>query len=111
MCPYASDVCCVVCDVYVVSATIPKRFLAACKGDTTKALAKWNACKAWRAKHDIDHILTRPYPKWDVIKKCYPQAIHGRGLKGEPLSIETPGAHTTQHILHIPPPLACVFPF
>lgn len=98
---------CDVCDVCVVSATIPKRFLAACKGDTTKALTKWNACKAWRAKHDIDHILTRPYPKWDVIKKCYPQAIHGRGLKGEPLSIETPGTHTT-YFTHAPSAGLCI---
>lgn len=73
---------------------MPARFLADAKGDVAKARAKWEACKAWRKAHDVDGILQRPHPKWDVIKRCYPQALHGRGLKGELISIEVPGTRT-----------------
>jgi len=61
---------------------LPPTFLNAEKGDVEKAQARWTKTLAWRKANNVDHILSQPHPKFDLIKKMYPQAFHYKDKQG-----------------------------
>ncbi|DAZ96283.1 TPA: hypothetical protein N0F65_008316, partial [Lagenidium giganteum] len=68
-----------------------QRFIAAEKGDEEKGRQRFANTLEWRKENDIDHILVKPHPKFDTIKKYYPQYFHGRAKKGNPVYYERAG--------------------
>lgn len=50
--------------------TIPPKFVDGCQGDMVEARRRWDITRAWREEYDLDHILEKPHPTFDIIKKC-----------------------------------------
>lgn len=57
---------------------IPERFLRMQKGNREKAKAAFAHTIQWREDHEVDTILKRPHPKFDLCKKIFPVYIPGR---------------------------------
>ena len=49
--------------------TIPPKFIDGCQGDMVEARRRWDITRAWREEYDLDGILAKPHPTFDVIKK------------------------------------------
>lgn len=61
---------------------IPKRFIRMQKGNLEKAIAAYNATSLWRAAHDVDSILSKPHPGYDVFKRVIPHFFCGPDCAG-----------------------------
>jgi len=56
---------------------LPQRFLNMQKGNREKAKAAFEHHLEWRKEHQVDDILKRPHPKFDMCKKIFPVYIPG----------------------------------
>mmetsp|Transcript_10800 Transcript_10800/g.16176 ORF Transcript_10800/g.16176 Transcript_10800/m.16176 type:complete len:368 (+) Transcript_10800:82-1185(+) len=56
---------------------LPKRFLNMQKGNREKAKIAFEHHLEWRREHQVDDILKRPHPKFDMCKKIFPVYIPG----------------------------------
>ena len=74
-----------------VHGPIPKRFVEGCKGDLDEAQRRWVITAEWRRREGVDRLLAEPHRKFDAIKPCFPQYIHGRALNGCYIYYERPG--------------------
>lgn len=70
---------------------IPTRFLKMQKGNREKAKAAFAATVQWREKHEVNNILSRSNPKFDVCKAIFPIYIPGRDAAGNLVVIQRPG--------------------
>lgn len=57
---------------------VPRRFIAAEKGNTVKARNRYLKTMQWRKAERVDDILMEMHPHFTTIKKYYPQYFHGR---------------------------------
>lgn len=73
---------------------IPGRYLRMQKGNRVKAKAALEATLAWRKEHNVDTILSRPHPKYDVCKRACPQYFCGRDPTGVSVCVESCRADT-----------------
>lgn len=67
------------------------RFLAAEKGNQSKAVTRYLATVQWRKELQVDTVLRRHHKHFFAIKRLYPHAYHLRSEKGWPVSFEKPG--------------------
>ena len=56
---------------------LPQRFLKMQKGNRKQAKAAFEHHLEWRKEHQVDDILKRPHPKFDMCKKIFPVYIPG----------------------------------
>jgi hypothetical protein len=70
---------------------IPGRFLRMQKGNRIKAKHALDATLEWRACHNVDSILSRPHPKYDVSKRVLPHYFAGRDPTGHVIFVQRPG--------------------
>ena len=70
---------------------VPQRFVVGCKGDQDEARRRWVLTAEWRRAEKVDGMLREPHPKFDAIKPCFPQYIHGRAYNGCYIYYERPG--------------------
>ena len=57
---------------------IPTRFLNMQKGNRQKARAAFEHTVQWRKENNVDSILKRPQPKFDLCKRVFPVYVPGR---------------------------------
>ena len=70
---------------------IPGRFLRMQKNNRPKAKAALEHTLAWRKQHDVDTILSRPHPKYDICKRVLPHYFAGRDPTGHVIFVQRPG--------------------
>jgi CRAL/TRIO domain len=70
---------------------IPRRFLAMQHGNREKAKKALEATIEWRKGSNIDSILARPHPKFDVCKKVFPHYFCGRDDTNHVILLQRPG--------------------
>ncbi|OQR87093.1 phosphoinositol transporter [Achlya hypogyna] len=80
------------CDDAAGGDDVPRRFLVAEGGDPVKAAARYADTLAWRAKNDMDSMLTRVQPQYHTIRRFYKQGIHKTDKLGHPIFIEKMGS-------------------
>jgi len=56
---------------------LPSRFLMMQKGNREKAKVAFEHHLQWREEHQVDDILKRPHPKFDLCKSMFPVYIPG----------------------------------
>lgn len=78
---------------------VPPTFVEAEKGDADKARARWERTLAWRREQEVDQALQRPYPKFRLFKRLYPQAFHFRDREGHVVFYELLGRLQVQALL------------
>jgi hypothetical protein len=57
---------------------IPARYLQMKNHNREQAKAALQSTLSWRREHDIDTILVKPHPKYDVCKSVFPHYFCGR---------------------------------
>ena len=70
---------------------IPDRFLRMQKGNRQQARDAYVATVQWRLENDVDTILSRAHPKYDICKKIFPHYFAGRDPAGHPIVVQRPG--------------------
>lgn len=70
---------------------IPGRFLRMQKGNRAKAKAALEQTLAWRKEHQVDIILSKPHPKYDVCKRILSHYFSGRDPTGHVIFVQRPG--------------------
>jgi hypothetical protein len=70
---------------------IPDRFLRMQKGNRQQARDAYVATVQWRLENDVDSILSRVHPKYDICKKIFPHYFAGRDPEGHPIVVQRPG--------------------
>ena len=70
---------------------LPTRFLNMQKGDREKAKAAFIATVNWRKEQDVNTILKRPHPKYDLCSKVFPVYIPGRDVSNNIIIIQRVG--------------------
>lgn len=70
---------------------IPTRFLNMQKGDREKAKAAYEHTVQWREEHEVNDILKRPHPKFDLCKKIFPVYIPGKDQQGHIVVVQRVG--------------------
>jgi len=70
---------------------IPDRFLRMQKGNRDKAKAAFEHTVKWRDDHEVDTILKRPQPKFDLCKKIFPVYIPGRDRQNHVVVVQRVG--------------------
>lgn len=69
-----------------------KRYVAACKGDVSRALSRLEETARWRKANDVDNILDDQHlPYFSSLKKHYVHALIGRTRDGLPILVEGMG--------------------
>lgn len=71
--------------------SIPGRFLRMQKDNRAKAKHAVDLTLAWRAEHQVDKILGRPHPKFDLCKIVLPHCFLGRDTTGHVIFCQRPG--------------------
>ncbi|KAL3816756.1 hypothetical protein ACHAXA_004908 [Cyclostephanos tholiformis] len=71
---------------------IPTRFLLMKKNDRVEARVAFESTLAWRREHDVDTVLSRPHPKFDVCKAALPHYFPGRDPHGNVILVQRPAA-------------------
>lgn len=66
-------------------------YVAACGGNTDRALQRLQATIEWRCEHEVDSVLESPIPRFFEIKDAYQHGIIGRDFKGRPIVYEAIG--------------------
>lgn len=72
------------------STETPLRFLRAGKNDAAEGRRRYEMTLAWRRKVGMDYQIRSPNPKFELIKRHYPQYYHLRGRNNEPVWYERP---------------------
>lgn len=70
---------------------IPGRFLRMQKGNRKKALKALKTSLDWREKYQVDTVLNRPNPYFDIGKAVQPAVFLGRDPKDHVIFIQRPG--------------------
>jgi hypothetical protein len=68
--------------------TIPPKFIDGCQGDMVEARRRWDITRSWREEFDVDSILSKPHPKFDIIKKHWPHFFLPAAKNGDPVYVE-----------------------
>ncbi|GKZ00434.1 hypothetical protein MPSEU_000996000 [Mayamaea pseudoterrestris] len=66
------------------------RYLRMQLGHRDDAMQAIQATLAWRKEHDIDHLLLRPQPKFDVCKAVFPHCFIGRDKFNHVILLQRP---------------------
>lgn len=69
---------------------IPTRFLQMKKGDRDEAKEAFAIHLEWRRELDVDTMLARPHPKYDVCKALVPHYFAGRDPHGNIVFVQRP---------------------
>jgi hypothetical protein len=69
---------------------IPDRYLRMQCNRREDAKAALAATLQWRQREDIDHLLQRPQPKFDVCKAVFPHYFAGRDLEDHVIFVQRP---------------------
>ena len=69
---------------------IPTRFLAMKKGEREEAKEAFENTLAWRKEFDVDTILARPHPKYDLCKALVPHYFAGRDPHSNIVFVQRP---------------------
>jgi len=69
---------------------IPSRFLNMKKGDREGAKEAFEGHLAWRKENDVDTVLSRPHPQFDVCKAMAPHYFAGHDVKGNIVFVQRP---------------------
>ena len=70
---------------------IPRRFIKTEKGNVENANAAYKATLSWRTSNDVDSILGRPHPTYDIFKKVVPHFFFGPDSSGHIIFCQRPG--------------------
>jgi CRAL/TRIO domain len=70
---------------------IPRKYLKMQNGKRGAAKKAMKATLEWRKEHDIDTILARPHPKFDVCNKVFPHYFCGRDESNHVVLLQRPG--------------------
>ena len=70
---------------------LPLRFLNMQKGNREKAKLAFNATVAWREKHNVNTILSKPHPTFDICRQCFPIYVPGKDVAGNVILVQRPG--------------------
>ena len=70
---------------------LPNRYLRMQKGHREKAKAAFAHTVQWREEHDINTILQRPHPLFDICKRIFPVYIPGRDVSNNIVVIQRVG--------------------
>ena len=74
---------------------IPTRYITMQGGDRDLAKAAMEKSVAWRKENDINTILARPHPKYDVSKAVFPHYFCGKDDTGHVILLQRPGLMNT----------------
>mmetsp|Transcript_24667 Transcript_24667/g.51622 ORF Transcript_24667/g.51622 Transcript_24667/m.51622 type:complete len:398 (-) Transcript_24667:996-2189(-) len=69
---------------------IPSRFLNMKKGDREGAKEAFEGHLSWREENDVDTVLSRPHPQFDVCKAMAPHYFAGHDVKGNIVFVQRP---------------------
>ena len=69
---------------------IPSRFLLMKKGDREGAKESFESTLAWRKEFNVDTILNRPHPLYDVCKAMVPHYFAGEDPHGNIVFVQRP---------------------
>lgn len=69
---------------------IPSRFLRMKRGDRERAKERFAATLAWREEFEVDTLLSRPHPQYDVCKAVVPHYFSGRDPHGNVVFVHRP---------------------
>lgn len=69
---------------------IPSRFLLMKKGDRNGAKEGFEQTLAWRKEYEVDNLLARPHPKYDVCKALVPHYFVGRDPHNNIVFVQRP---------------------
>ena len=70
---------------------IPSRWLDMKKGDRDGAKEAFETHLAWREEYDVDHLLERPHPKFDICKQMAPHYFAGKDPHNNVIFVQRPG--------------------
>ena len=70
---------------------IPERFLRMHKGNRQHAKDAFIATVQWRLENEVDTILSRAHPIYDLCKKIFPHYFAGHDPNGNPIVVQRPG--------------------
>ncbi len=70
---------------------LPTRFLKMQKGNREKAKVAFEQTIKWREENDVNTILKRPNPKFDLCKKIFPVYIPGRDQQNHVVVVQRIG--------------------
>jgi len=70
---------------------IPSRYLAMQNNRRDRAKKAFEATLKWREENDIDTILARPHPNFDICKRIFPFYFCGRDDSGRLILLQRPG--------------------
>ena len=70
---------------------LPDRYLRMAKGDRVKAKKAFEHTLEWRKENDVDRILQRSFPKFDLCRRTFPVFISGRDDQGHICIVQRPG--------------------
>ena len=70
---------------------IPNRYLLMQQNDRFRAKAALEATIQWREENNINTILARPHPKFDICKKVFPLHLCGRDETNRVILFQRPG--------------------
>lgn len=70
---------------------IPTRFLLMYKGDRKLAAEAYESTLQWRKENDIDDLLNKPHPRFDICKMLVPHYMPGYDAKGNIILVQRPG--------------------
>lgn len=70
---------------------LPTRFLKMQKGHRERAKKAFAHTLEWRAAHNVDTILSKPRPLYDLCKSIYPHYFPGRDVLNNPILVQRPG--------------------
>jgi CRAL/TRIO domain len=70
---------------------IPRRYLKMQNHKRDHAKKALEATVEWRKEHDVDTILARPHPKFDICKDVFPHYFCGRDDSNHVILLQRPG--------------------
>lgn len=70
---------------------IPRRYLKMQGNKREQAKKAMEATVEWRNEHDVDTILARPHPKFDICKDVFPHYFCGRDDTNHVILLQRPG--------------------
>jgi hypothetical protein len=79
---------------------IPTRFLDMKKGDRDGAKEAFEAHLAWREEYNVDTLLERPHPNFDVCKQMAPHYFAGRDPHNNIIFVQRP-AHVDFELMRM----------
>lgn len=69
---------------------LPLRFLRAGKGDPEEGRRRYEQTLAWREEYEMNFVIKKAHPHFELIKANYPQYFHLRSKDNQPVWYEKP---------------------